>query len=67
MNPLEEKKIEKNQNQNFSAIFFFFQNFFFSLKMDVETSTKGSECLKHHKFLIFDGKQHSKIFWFRGC
>jgi hypothetical protein len=28
--------------------------------MDVETSTKGSGCLKHHKSLIFDGKQHPK-------
>jgi hypothetical protein len=34
--------------------------------MDVETSTKGSGCLKHHKFLIFDGKQHPKKNWFRG-
>ena len=28
--------------------------------MDVETSIKGSGCLKHHKYLIFDGKQHPK-------
>jgi len=64
---LEQEKIEKNQNQNFSTIFFFFSKFFFSLKMDLETSTKGSGCLKNHKFLIFDGKQHPKNFWFRGC
>ena len=24
----------------------------------------GTEGLKHHNFLIFDGKQHPKIFWF---
>jgi hypothetical protein len=35
--------------------------------MDVETSTKGSGCLKHHNFFIFDGKQHPKKNWFRGC
>ena len=23
--------------------------------------------LKHHKFSIFDGKQHPKKIWFRGC
>ena len=69
--PIGTKKNSKIQNQKFSAIFFFFkiffQNLFFLLKMEVETSTKGSGCLKHHKFLIYDGKQHPKIFWFRGC
>jgi hypothetical protein len=35
--------------------------------MDFEPSTKASGCLKNPKFLIFDGKQHSEIFWFRGC
>jgi len=65
---LEQRKIEKYQNQNFSRdFFFFFKIFFFFLKMDLETSTKGSGCLKNHKFLIFDGKQHPKNFWFRGC
>jgi hypothetical protein len=29
--------------------------------------TKGSGCLQHHIFLIFDGKQHLKKIWFRGC
>ena len=45
----------------------FFQNFFFLLKMDLETSTKASGCLKNHKFLIYDEKQHPENFWFRGC
>ena len=27
---------------------------------------KGSGGFKHHNFLIFDGKQYSKNFWFRG-
>ena len=45
-------KIEKYKNQKFSAIFFL------KLKMDLETSNKDSGCLKNHKFLIFDGKQH---------
>jgi hypothetical protein len=29
--------------------------------------TKGTGALQHHKFLIFDGKQHPKNIWFRGC
>ena len=29
--------------------------------------TKGTGGLQHHKFLIFDGKQHPKNIWFRGC
>ena len=29
--------------------------------------TKGTRGLQHHKFLIFDGKQHPKNIWFRGC
>ena len=69
--PIGTKKNSKIQNQNFSAIFFFFQNFFskffFLLKMDLEPSTKASGCLKNPKFLIFDGKQHPENFWFRGC
>ena len=62
-----KKKDSKIQNQNFSAIFFFFSNFFFLLKMDLEPSTKALGCLKNPKFLIFDGKQHPENFWFRGC
>ena len=67
--PIGTKKNSKIQNQKFSAIFFF-SNFFFKnflLKMDLEPSTKASGCLKNPKFLIFDGKQHPKNFWFRGC
>ena len=29
--------------------------------------TKGTGGLQHHKFLIFDGKQHPKKIGFRGC
>jgi hypothetical protein len=29
--------------------------------------TKGTGGLQHHIFLIFDGKQHPKNIWFRGC
>ena len=29
--------------------------------------TKGAGGLKHHIFLFFDGKQHPKNIWFRGC
>ena len=29
--------------------------------------TKGTGGLQHHKFLIFDGKQHPKNIWFHGC
>ena len=29
--------------------------------------TKGTGGLQHHKFLIFDGKQHPKNIWFREC
>ena len=29
--------------------------------------TKGTGSLQHHKFSIFDGKQHPKKIWFRGC
>ena len=29
--------------------------------------TKGTGGLEHHKFLIFDGKQHPKNIWFHGC
>jgi hypothetical protein len=29
--------------------------------------TKGTGGLQHHIFLIFDGKQHPKKNWFRGC
>ena len=69
--PIGTKKNSKIQNQKFSAIFFVFQkNFqknFFLLKMDLETSTKASGCLKNHKFLIYDEKQHPENFWFRGC
>jgi hypothetical protein len=28
--------------------------------------TKGTGGLQHHKFLIFDGKQHPKNIWFCG-
>ena len=28
---------------------------------------KGTGGLQHHKLLIFDGKQHAKNIWFRGC
>ena len=59
--------LQKIQIQKFSAEFFFFQIFFFLLKMDLEPSTKALGCLKNPKFLIFDGKQHPEIFWFRGC
>ena len=31
------------------------------------TFTKGTGGLQHHKFLIFDGKQHPKNIWFHGC
>ena len=69
--PIGTKKNSKIQIQNFSAEIFFFQIFFsknfFLLKMDLETSTKASGCLKNPKFLIFDGKQHPENFWFRGC
>ena len=66
--PIGAKKNGKiSKSKFFPRFFFFFQKFFFSLKMDLETSTKGSGCLKNHKFLIFDGKQHPKNFWFRGC
>ena len=68
--PIGTKKNSKIQIQNFSAEFFFsnffFKNFFL-LKMDLETSTKASGCLKNHKFLIYDEKQHPENFWFRGC
>jgi len=30
--------------------------------MDLETSTKASGCLKHHKFLIFDLTQNLRKF-----
>ena len=66
--PIEIKKIEKSQFQNFYMFCFFY---FFSIrhviKMVVKTPTKGTGCLKHLNFFIFDGKQHPKIFWFRGC
>ena len=26
-----------------------------------------AECLQHHNFLTFDGKQQPKNIWFRGC
>jgi hypothetical protein len=29
--------------------------------------TIGLGDLKHHIFLIFDGKQHPENIWFRGC
>ena len=29
--------------------------------------TKGTGGLQHHKFSIFDEKQHPKNIWFRGC
>ena len=29
--------------------------------------TKGPRGLQHHNFFIFDGKQHPKNIWFRGC
>ena len=29
--------------------------------------TKGSGGLKHHEFLIFEGKHQTENFWFRGC
>jgi hypothetical protein len=29
--------------------------------------TKGTGGIQHHRFLIFDGKQHPKNIWFRGC
>ena len=29
--------------------------------------TKITGGLEHHTFLIFDGKQHPKNIWFRGC
>ena len=29
--------------------------------------TKGTGGLQHHKVSIFDGKQHPKKNWFRGC
>jgi hypothetical protein len=29
--------------------------------------TKGTGGLQHHEFFIFDGKQHPKNIWFRGC
>ena len=28
---------------------------------------KVQEGLQNHNFLIFDGKQHPKNIWFRGC
>ena len=63
--PIGTKKKSKIQNQNFSAIFFFFQKFY--SKLDLETSTKALRCLKNPKFLIFDRKQLPENFWFRGC
>ena len=70
--PIGTKEKFKNSKSNFFRDFFFFSNFFFKnffflLKMDLEPSTKASGCLKNHKFLIFDGKQHPENFWFRGC
>ena len=69
--PIGTKKIQKFKSKIFPRKFFFFQIFFskifFLLKMDLETSTKASGCLKNPKFLIFDGKQHPENFWFRGC
>ena len=69
--PIGTKKNGKISKSKFFHDFFFFQNFFskifFLLKMDLETSTKASGCLKNPKFLIFDGKQHPENFWFRGC
>ena len=29
--------------------------------------TKGTGGLQHHIFFIFNGKQHPKNIWFRGC
>ena len=65
--PIGAKKNIKISKSKFFPQYFFSQKNFFSLKMNLETSTKGSGCLKNHKFLIFDGKQHPKKFWFRGC
>ena len=56
-------KLQSLDSKNLKA----FQKFFFLLQMDLETLTKASECLKNHKFLIYDEKQHPKNFWFRGC
>ena len=56
----KKKKIQKFKSKIFPRNFFL-------LKMDLETSTKASGCLKNPKFLIFDGKQHPENFWFRGC
>ena len=65
-----KKKFKNSKSKNFRDFFFFskkFFKFFFLLKMDLETSTKASGCLKNHKFLISDEKQHPENFWFRGC
>ena len=37
-----------------------------SWREQVVWPTKGTGALQHHKFLIFDGKQHPKKIWFRG-
>ena len=70
--PIGTKKNWKISKSKFFRDFFFFSKiffkfFFFLLKMDLETPTKASECLKNHKFLIYDEKQHPENFWFRGC
>ena len=37
------------------------------LRGQVFWPTKGTGGLQQHSFLIFDGKQHPKNVWFRGC
>ena len=45
---------------NQSGQYFYVGNGFFG-------PTKGKGGLQHHNFFIFDGKQHPKIIWLRGC
>ena len=38
-----------------------------SCREQVFCPTNGTGGLQHHKFLIFEGKQHPKNIWFREC
>ena len=55
---------EKDLWKGFSVITSCVNN---SWREQVFWPTKGTEGLQYHKFSIFDGKQHPKNIWFRGC